>query len=438
MTVAPEASATSLAGQAWLADPRLQAVFDALETAGGEARVAGGAVRDALLGKPVREVDIATTLTPQQVIAATTRAGLKAVATGMEHGTVTVVSASDAGPLAVEVTTLRLDVETFGRHARVAFTTDWIEDARRRDFTINALYCDRHGTVFDPLEGMDDLRAGRVRFVGDPAHRIREDYLRILRFFRFSAVHSGGRLDEDGLDACTRLQAGLDKLSRERVRDETLRLLTAPAASQVLRVMQETGILAHVLPGPANIECLSRMAAIDETNGLEPDAILRLAALSLDGIPVDTLREAMVLTNAETRRLAGLADAVRSVHSPHDEPRLRKFLYRQGRQRYVDAIRLRWARSSTTGKSDQVWRSALRLPDRWQPPDLPVSGSDVTALGVPEGPAVGRILRAFEDWWMETGFPDDPSLVHKRLVELAEHEQEPSEAWDPPSPRTPA
>ena len=241
---APSCEPPNLAGADWLTRPQTRAVLAALAAKGFAARAVGGAVRNALLGRTVGDIDIATSARPEEVIAAARAAGLAAVPTGIDHGTVTVI----ADQVPYEVTTLRRDVATDGRHATVAFTDDWEADARRRDFTLNALYCDAEGQVFDPLGGYPDLVAQRVRFIGDAHERIREDYLRILRFFRFTAEYAAGPPDAAGLAACVSEREGLTRLSAERVRQELLRLLVAPRAAELVRAMQDYGILALVLP----------------------------------------------------------------------------------------------------------------------------------------------------------------------------------------------
>ncbi len=253
-------------------------MLGALEAGGAQARIVGGAVRNALLGEPVRDIDIATTAEPVDVVRLAVAAGLKAVPTGLEHGTVTVI----VHRTPFEVTTLRRDVETFGRHARVAFTTDWGEDARRRDFTINALYCDAAGTVHDPLGGYGDIAGRRVGFIGDAHERIREDYLRILRFFRFCAEYAQGAPDAAGLAAAIELRSGLDQLSGERIRAELLRLLAAPRAVETAVVMEEAGILDHALDArlPRSVDVLGRVAEIEAALGRDGDPVLRLGALA--------------------------------------------------------------------------------------------------------------------------------------------------------------
>ena len=286
----------SLKGAPWLKRPETARVFAALAESGVETRAVGGAVRNSLLGLPVTEVDLATTALPQQVMALARKAGLKAVPTGIEHGTVTVIA--DGVPF--EVTTLRRDVETFGRHATVAFTENWEEDARRRDFTLNALYAGSDGTVFDPLGGYADVVAGRVRFIGDPEARIREDYLRILRFFRFNAYYGKGPFDADGLRASVSLRGGMAQLSAERIAGEVRRLLVAPQATRAVEALFDYGLLPSVIGGVPRLERFERLVAIEEALGHEPDAMLRLAALTVF-VAEDAARVAARLASLQCR-----------------------------------------------------------------------------------------------------------------------------------------
>ena len=295
----------SLAGAEWLERPSTRAVFDALAAEGAEARAVGGAVRNALMGAPVKDVDIATTALPADVMRLATQAGLHAVPTGIEHGTVTVVAKHQP----FEVTTLRRDIETFGRHARVTFTTDWTEDARRRDFTMNALYCGPDGTVHDPLGGYDDLVARRVRFIGDARERIREDYLRILRFFRFLAVYGDAAApDRAGLEAAIAEKAGLSGLSGERIRAELLLLLAAPGALDAVRTMSRAGLIEPLIGVPGDVELLGRLIAIEQALGRAPDPLLRLAALA-DGMDAAALQTRLRLSAAETQRASACGRA---------------------------------------------------------------------------------------------------------------------------------
>ncbi len=406
----------SLADAAWLRQPETGAVLAVLEAAGHGARVVGGAVRNALLGVPVKDIDIATTAEPSETMRLMEKAGLKAVPTGILHGTVTVI----VRHIPFEVTTLRRDVETFGRHARVLFTDDWAEDAKRRDFTINALYADARGVVHDPVgTGCADLASRRVRFIGKAEDRIREDYLRILRFFRFTAEYAEGRADPDGLRACQSLKEGLRRLSGERIHQEMLRLLVAPAAIPVLEVMHETGILEETLLAGTEPSLAARMAAIEEKMDLDADAMRRLAALAITS-PGGALRlrERLRLSNAEYDRLASMAVLAGQTGYGRPEVAARAQLYRHGREVFLDAALYDWARSGEAPDENARVEHA-RLPQRWSPPVLPVRGADVIALGVPAGPKVGQVMSAFEDWWIAAGFPSDASLIAAELSRLA-------------------
>jgi poly(A) polymerase len=408
----------SLAGAEWLVRPETRAVLMAIEAGGHAARVVGGAVRNALLGEPVKDMDIATTAVPGEVVRLVEAAGLKAVPTGIEHGTVTVI----ANHIPFEVTTLRKDIETFGRHARVTFTTDWGEDARRRDFTMNALYCSAGGVIHDPLGGLSDLVQRRVRFIGSPQDRIREDYLRILRFFRFTAEYGKGDPDEAGLEASIALRDGLEQLSGERIRTELLRLLGAPRAAAAARAMAAAGILDRVLPVRADVDLLVRLASIEHALGRNADPLLRLGALAALG-PGSALelRERLKLSSHEFERLARLAMPDRAFDPAVPEREAKAFLYRHGAEAFSDGALLAWARSGDAA-GNRRRRKRLALPSRWRPPALPVRGSDVVALGVRQGPAVGHVVRAFEDWWIAADFPSDAAVLAAALQRFAKVE----------------
>lgn len=410
-TQEPGAETPSLKDAPWLVQPETQAVLAALEAGGERARVVGGAVRNALIGTAVKDLDIATTAVPREIIRLAKVAGLKAIPTGIDHGTVTIV----AEHVPFEVTTLRRDVETFGRHATVAFTDDWAEDARRRDFTINALYCDREGTIYDPLGGLADLKAQRVRFIGDAGERIREDYLRILRFFRFTATYAKGDLDAEGLAASLALRAGLAQLSGERIRGEMMRLFEAPRAVEIISVMARAGLIDDVLGAAGDANLLARLAAIESALGLEPDALLRLAALAVarPGAAL-ALRERLKLSNAEFERLARVAMPDRGFDPAQPESEAKAFIYRHDAQTFRDGALLAWAKSGAP-PDDAARRDRLLLPTRWQAPTIPVRGSDVIEAGIAEGPAVGRIVRTFEDWWIAEGFPSEPEKLARAL-----------------------
>jgi poly(A) polymerase len=388
----------SLAAEAWLAEPALQRLFAVLAAAGGEGRVAGGAVRNALLGEAVTEVDVATTLSPEQVTEACTAAGMGVHPTGIEHGTVTVVV--DHHPF--EVTTLRHDIETDGRRAKVMFTDDWEADAQRRDFTMNALYCDARGTIHDFVNGFADVQRRRVIFVGDPEQRIREDYLRILRFFRFHARYGHGRPDAAGLAACSRLRAGLDGLSAERVRQEMFKLMAAPAAVETLQLMAEQGILPHLLPYTEEWRVLGR---------LPPDPLLRLSVLAGDPL---AMPERWRLSNHEARRLADTVSLM--PPSPALRPaEQRIILYQNGAEAWRDLVRIAWARSDAP-LDDARWQALLDLPERWPVPALPVAGRDLLAAGMSPGPEIGVMLRKLEDWWVASDFQPTRDELLKRLT----------------------
>jgi poly(A) polymerase len=396
----------SLSSETWLNDGALRRVFDALERAGGEARVAGGAVRNALMGEAVDEIDIATTLTPEQVMKAGERARLGVHPTGIDHGTITVV----VGGKPFEVTTLRVDVETFGRKARVAFTADWQADARRRDFTMNALYCSRDGKICDPTKGYTDILRKRVRFVGSPSERIKEDALRILRFFRFHARYGAGAPDREGLAACVRHKAKLKGLSSERIRQELFKLLQAKRAAGTIKLMTASNVLKILFEPAANLTPLVRMAKIDETHGLEADALLRLVLVAKDATG---LRERLRLTNTETRRLAAIA------HHAGPTPRLRDrerrvVLYHLGQEAWRDTVRLAWAKSKDPVGSKK-WRDLLAFADHWLIPRFPLTGKDLLARGIKEGPLLGKELGRLEDWWIASDFTADKEDLLRRL-----------------------
>lgn len=386
----------------------------AIAARGFAARAVGGAVRNALLGLPVTDIDIATTARPDEVVAAAGAAGLKAVPTGIAHGTVTVISAGSA----YEVTTLRKDVETHGRHATVAFTDDWTADARRRDFTLNALYCNAGGEVFDPLSGYADLVARRVRFIGDAGERIREDYLRILRFFRLTAAYGQGPPDRPGLDACVRERAGLAVLSGERMREEMLRLLAAPRGPALIGAMLDYGLLPEVLGLAPRPGLLARLARLQAALGLAPDAVLRLAALAVE-VPEDAerLRSRFRLANDDTARLVRASIRAPAVNPNAPESAAKAYLYAEGAVPFQESVLLAWARSGEASASS-AWHARFALPERWQAPRFPIGGADVMARGVPAGPRVGELLRALEAWWIAGGFTADEGALRGQLDAL--------------------
>jgi poly(A) polymerase len=373
---------------AWQSRKGMAGLLRALGAADGETRYVGGCVRDTLLGLAVSDVDLATRLAPQEVIRRLKAARIKAVPTGLAHGTVTAVVEG----VPVEVTTLRRDVATDGRRATIAYTEDWREDAARRDFTINALSADPIGLdVHDYFGGEPDLAARRVRFIGDPLTRIAEDHLRILRFFRFHARFGAGEPDAAGLEACTMRANDLMALSRERIADELLKLLALPEPAATVRLMVERGILKPVLPeiDEAGAERLERL--VQREGETKPHALRRLAAL----LPADAAVAAAVaarlrLSNKASRRLA--AAAARA--EPEEAPPI--LAYRLGADEAVDRILL--------GDGDPA---RVRELDGWKRPRLAVGGGDLIRLGLEAGPAVAKTLQAIERRWAQAGFPDE-------------------------------
>jgi poly(A) polymerase len=374
----------------------------------GEARFVGGAVRDALLGAGVVDIDIAVPMPPAESLARLAAKGIKVIETGLEHGTVTAI----AGTHAFEITSLRRDMETDGRHAVVAFTDDWAADAARRDFTINALYASAGGEIFDYATGVEDLIAGKVRFMGDAKTRIAEDYLRVLRLFRFHAWYGKGEIDAEGLRAAAEAKDKLKTLSAERIAKELLRLLEAGNPAPVLRVMAATGILSELLPGALQLPRLERLAELDADNFFARDAVLRLAALLPGGgEAAHAAADALKLSNADRTRLeqALNGEKIAAHLSAQDARRL---LYRIGVARFKDKVLLQWAGAP---RGAGAWRMLLEMADNWQRPRFALTGRDVMQAGVPEGPDVGRILAQVEDWWAGGDFAADEGALRDRL-----------------------
>ena len=403
----------SLKDAAWLKRPETARVFAALSGDGIETRAVGGAVRNTLLGLPVTEVDLATTAVPDKVMALARKAGLKAIPTGIAHGTVTVVA--DGAPF--EVTTLRRDVETYGRHAKVVFTEDWDEDARRRDFTLNALYADAEGALYDPLGGYADLVAGRVRFIGDAEARIAEDYLRILRFFRFNAYYGKGPLDAAGLSACVKQRGGLAQLSAERVCAELKRILIAPQARAAVEALFDYGLLTDILGSAPRLGRFAHLIGIETALSREANAVLRLAALAVF-VAEDAPRLAarFKLSNAEQAVLALGADEVLDQALP-EEGAAKRLLYRLGPDRFPLQVMLTWAARGTDA-GDPGWQRALSLAERWQAPSFPVHGPDLAPFNL-EGPALGAMLRALEQHWIDGGFAADREQLLAHAAKLS-------------------
>ena len=377
----------------WLADAAVTRVVAALGA--NNCRFVGGVVRNTLLGEPVTDIDIATRLEPDAVIARLEAAEIKAVPTGLKHGTVTAVAEGHA----IEVTTLRHDVETDGRHAKVAFTDDWQADAARRDFTFNALYAAPDGTLYDYFGGLDDLKAGHVRFIGDAEARITEDALRILRFFRFHAHYGAGGMDAAGLDACAALAGRLDILSVERVRDELLKLLAAPDPVPTLQAMHRARVVRHVLPEFVDFERL--IILVDVARRVSRvDPIRRLAAL-LPQDP-DTVAQAaarLKLSNAQAKRLDAIAAPEPDIAPGLGDARLRQALYRYGAEPIIDRTLL-----AATVDDVAALKELIDTAESWRCPTFPVSGDDLKALGHREGQGLGRALKRLEELWIGSDF----------------------------------
>jgi len=397
---------------AWMTAPETRKLMAALP----EARFVGGAVRNALAGWPVSDIDIAVPMPPEETLQRLQNAAIKAVPTGLAHGTVTAIL--NGRPF--ELTSLRTDVETDGRHAVVAYTDDWLEDASRRDFTMNALYATIDGEIFDYHGGVEDLIAGRVRFVGDAATRIREDYLRILRLFRFHAWYGKGDLDVEALRAAADAKAGLAQLSGERIAKEMLRLLECPNPVRALRMMAASGVLPELLPYALQLPRLENLVLIEAENQFAPDAILRLAGLLPDDADAaKAVGERLKLSGAERARLEGLASSQEKIAAHLSAADVRRLLYRIGAARFRDLVLLRWA-ASPRGAGAIQWRMLLSIAESWERPRFPLTGREAMAAGVPEGPEVGRVLAAVEAWWMDEDFlPDETALMEKMKSVIA-------------------
>jgi poly(A) polymerase len=381
--------------QDWMTTGPAHKVYQALEHAGGRPRFVGGCVRDGLLGRRIRDIDIATPLEPKAVMAAAEAAGLKHAPTGIAHGTVTVI----ADHTGIEVTTLRRDVETFGRHATVAFTEDWCADAARRDLTMNALSADITGKVYDYFDGIADLTAGRVRFVGAPEDRMREDYLRILRYFRFHADYAAADFDAPALAASRALKGELKSLSGERLRQETLKLLVARRSVETWRTMLADGIVDAFLPQATTIDRMAKVAALEQRLKVPQDPIRRLAALTVTGSG-PAVAEILKLSNADRDRLIAIT-APRPDFAAQDPALVRRQIYDLGNALALDLLLVDWSAPDSDGLR------ALEIVRDWPRPELPVRGRDVSALGVAAGPEIGRLLKDLEGWWIAADFAAD-------------------------------
>jgi len=401
-----------LARASWLNEADTRAVMEALMSDGGTARFVGGSVRNALLGEPVLDIDIATNETPERASALLVAKGIKVVPTGIAHGTVTAVTPTRH----FEITTLRVDVKSHGRHADVAFTEDWQADAERRDFTMNALYADADGMVHDPLgQGRADLKARRVRFIGDAEARIREDYLRIMRFFRIHAWYGADEPDGAGLKACADLKEGLRQLSGERVRDELLKTAAADNAGAAFRQMAAVGILSVVLPEASRLDRFEKLVDIEANQLFTVTPILRLASmLDLDEASVAALAERLRLSNKDRDRVSKALNDKTKIVSYLSMRELHRALYIMGTELFKDRVMLGWA-NDRKGHNAFQWRALLAMADSWTKPEFPLTGAMIKAAGVPEGPEIGRVWREVEEWWIDADFTDDEFSIIERL-----------------------
>lgn len=415
---------TSVAGEAWFRDEGLERVLSLLNADGGEGRVVGGAVRNSLMGLPVADIDVATTLLPEAVVERAGAAGIKAVPTGIAHGTVTLVI--DGKPF--EVTTLRRDIETDGRRAHVAFSDDWQADAERRDLTVNALYASADGEVVDLVGGLADLERRNIRFIGDATTRIAEDYLRILRFFRFFAYYGSGRPDADGLRACAAARSKIATLSAERVWSEMKKLLAAADPGRALLWMRQVGILTEILPETEKwgIDAVPALIATEQALHWTADPMLRLTAIvPPDAARLAKLAERLRLSKAEAAYLQAWANAP-LVKDDISEAAFERLLYRH--EPSGIAIRLKLALAVARGKAEsdfeEMSRSARlgKLLERvaaWKRPAFPISGADALAAGIPAGPRIGELLGTLEQAWVDDNFKSDRASLLARLKELA-------------------
>jgi len=391
----------------WLASSEIKTLVASFAKHKVPLRFVGGCVRDALLGKTAKDIDAATPLAPEHVMDLFKTENIKAIPTGIDHGTITAVIDSRS----VEITTLRKDVATDGRHAEVEYTEDWKQDAARRDFTINAFYLSPQGELFDYHHGREDLERGYIRFIGNAEHRIQEDYLRILRFFRFYAWYGKDAPDADALVACTKHAAQIETLSGERIQQEMLKLLAAPMPLASFEAMQKAGVLAQVLHNP-EIENVAELLAFETEEKIVPDPELRLAALisSYTNKDIPALADRWKFSNALTKKLEILLKEKHHVHPAMALAERKKLLRRMGTEMYRNVITL----AAATGDASQAYRAMLALPNEWQPPEFPVSGDDLKQLGFTEGKYLGEMLRKLEEAWEASDYTlTKPQLLGK-------------------------
>ena len=383
----------------WVSRPQTLAVMKALSAGGQEPRLVGGCVRDALLGLPVRDIDIATPELPERVLQLIGEAGLKSVPTGIEHGTITALSDG----IHFEITTLRRDIENFGRRARVHFTKDWAEDAARRDFTLNALYSDADGNVFDPVGGLSDLKAGRIRFIGDARTRIEEDILRLVRYFRFLAFYGVEPADKITLSVCSEMAPLITNLSVERLWKELSTLLLAPDPTSSLGLMAAHSILPHLLPEAVRIDLLALLVRVEVAAGKSPNYLRRLATIvDLDKSGADKLARRFKFSAKDMRRFSDLCSPSALPDARANSKESRRTLYQLGQELFTE---LALIRATQVSEKDRL--KLTKLTKENDLPQFSLVGQDVVNLGVPEGLKVGELLREVESWWVAGDFTAD-------------------------------
>lgn len=414
--------------QPWMAAPETRRLMAAFAEAGAEARFIGGCVRDAILKRQVKDIDIATPEPPQRVMELLDAAGIHVIPTGLSHGTVTAVIEH----MHFEITTLRVDVETDGRRARVAFTDDWTQDAARRDFTINTMSCDLAGNVYDPYDGLEDLAKGYIRFVGHAETRITEDVLRLLRFFRFLAEYGRYPVNREALAACRKMAHRLPTLSGERVRGELFRILTAPNPADTITKMRGERVLQHVLDEAGDVGRLRMIEWLVERavklDDIDVDPVRRLAALlrpDLTAAAVQGVAERLKFSNAERKHLLGMCAAEPLISADMDDRAVRQACHGVGGSMVADRAMLAWAgelalEARLPQERTQAWLHIVQSALEWPGVTFPLRGRDVQALGVNYGPRIGALLKAVETWWSGEDFQPDREACLAKLGALFE------------------
>ena len=400
--------------------------MDAFRAADAEARFIGGCVRDAVLRRSAKDIDIATPEQPERVLDILKTANIRAIPTGLKHGTITAV----VGTQHFEITTLRIDVENYGRHAKVAFTDDWTQDAARRDFTINAMSCDAHGNVYDPYDGLEHLGNGWVRFVGEAEQRIGEDVLRLLRFFRFYAQYGKPPINLAALRACRKLAFRLPELSGERVRGELFRILMAPNPADTFTLMRAEKVLEHILPEAGDVGRLRMVAWLIERavkfDGIDTDPVRRLAALLKPGLTTDTVKvlsERLKFSNRERKHLLAMTAPAPIINVEMSDKDLRIACAEVGPNIVIDRALLSWAgelamKAHLPSTRTERWRCMIETARDSHIVPFPLKGRDLLAAGIAHGPEIGRLLKHIEDWWRELDFRPDRNACLDKLKQL--------------------